>query len=100
VSEPVVDRDAVEAALERVRPLVLGHGGEVEVVGVEEGVVTVAFRGACHACPNLPMTYVGPVRTVLLQVPGVSEVRSQQVHASPRALRRIAVMFGAPPVPG
>lgn len=93
------DREAVEAAIRSIRPLLLGHGGDVTLVGVEDGVVTVAFRGACEACPNLAMTFVGPVRTVLMGIPGVKEVRSGDVHASPRALQRIAAALGAAPVP-
>jgi Fe-S cluster biogenesis protein NfuA len=92
-------RAAIEAAVRSVRPLLLGHGGDVGVVGVDDGIVTVAFRGACEACPNLAMTFVGPVRTVLMGVPGVREVRSGDVHASPRALGRIAAALGAVPVP-
>jgi Fe-S cluster biogenesis protein NfuA len=99
VCEPLPDREAVEEALDRVRPFVLGHGGDVRVTAVDDGVVSVAFDGACRACPNVPMTYVGSVRTVLMDVPGVREVRSDQVHASPRALRRIALALGARPVP-
>ena len=90
-----VERDALDAVLACIRPLLKGHGGDVAVTGVDDGVVTVAFRGACEACPNIAMTYVGPVRTALLQVPGVREVRSADVHASPRALARIAKALGA-----
>ncbi|HEY8481349.1 MAG TPA: NifU family protein [Spirillospora sp.] len=96
--EPGPDPAEVEAALNRVRPLILGHGGDAEITGIDDGVVSVAFTGACHACPNLPMTYVGPVRTALMEVPGVREVRSDQVHASRRALNRMALALGARPM--
>jgi Fe-S cluster biogenesis protein NfuA len=94
-----VDRQAVEAVLAHVRPLLKGHGGDLTVTGIDNGIVTVAFRGACEACPNITMTYVGPVRTALLQVCGVREVRSPDVHAAPRALARIAKALGAAEVP-
>jgi Fe-S cluster biogenesis protein NfuA len=94
-----VDLDALATALSRIRPLLKGHGGDLDVVGVANGVVTVAFRGACEACPNISMTYVGPVRTALLRVPGVREVQSADVHASPAALARIARALGAAPMP-
>lgn len=51
--------------------------------------------GACHACPNLPMTYVGAVRTSLMSVRGVQEVTSADVHAAPRTLARLATALGA-----
>jgi Fe-S cluster biogenesis protein NfuA len=83
-----------------VRPLLRGHGGDMDIASVEDGIVTIAFRGACEACPNVAMTFVGPVRSALLAVPGVREVRSADVHASPRALSRIAAALGATPLSG
>jgi Fe-S cluster biogenesis protein NfuA len=102
VPEPaaVPDPDEVRAALDSVRPLIVGHGGDAEITGIDGGVVSVAFSGACRACPNLPMTYVGPVRTALMDVPGVREVRSAHVHASRRALQRMAIALGARPMDG
>jgi Fe-S cluster biogenesis protein NfuA len=94
-----IDLDTLARAMSRIRPLLKGHGGDLDLVGVADGVVTVAFRGACEACPNIAMTYVGPVRTALLEVPGVQEVRSADVHASPRALARVARALGAAPIP-
>src|SRR3712207_1199722 len=98
--ETAIDSIALAEAIACVRPLLRGHGGDMEVASVEGGIVTIAFRGACEACPNSAMTYVGPVRTALLAVPGVREVRSAEVHASPRALARIARALGAAPITG
>jgi Fe-S cluster biogenesis protein NfuA len=94
-----IDPHALATAISCIRPLLRGHGGDLDVVGIVDGVVTVAFRGACEACPNISMTYVGPVRTALLRVPGVREVRSADVHASPGALARIARALGAASMP-
>ncbi len=95
-----MDPKAVASALNAVRPFLLGHGGDAEVAGVSaEGVVDIAFHGACRACPNIAMTFVGPVRHALMQVEGVTEVRSANVHAGPRALARMARLLGAHPFP-
>lgn len=94
-----IDPDELQNALDFARPLILGHAGDIQIVSIEDGVVTVAFIGACQACPNLPMTFIGPVRSSLMTVRGVREVRSADVHASPRALQRIAVALGAHPMP-
>lgn len=91
------DLGALRAALEGVRPFILGHGGDAEIVRLEEGRVEVAFFGACQACPNLAMTFVGPIRTALMQVQGVTAVESANVHAGPRALGRMARLLGAHP---
>lgn len=90
--------DELEAAFARVRPLILGHGGDIEIEDIDEaGVMTVRLVGACRACPNMAMTYVGPIRSHLMQVAGVSEVVCPQVKAAPRALERIARLSGARP---
>lgn len=89
---------ALAAALAEVRPLILGHGGDIVLDPVgEDGVVHVRLSGACKACPNMAMTYVGPIRTRLMQVEGVAEVRCAQVKAAPRALARMAALLGARP---
>lgn len=96
----MIDRDTLAAALSRARPLILGHGGDICVTNVtEDGVVSVALTGACRACPNLAMTFVGPVRTFLMEVPGVSAVECDQVKAGPRALSRLADLLNAHPYP-
>ena len=92
-----IDPAALDAALASVRPLVLGHGGTIAIADVEDGIVTVELGGACEACPNKAMTYAGPVRSALLDVPGVIDVRCRRIHASPRALNRIAMALGARP---
>ncbi|MEK7546231.1 MAG: NifU family protein [Patescibacteria group bacterium] len=46
----------VDAVLESVRPAVRAHGGDIEVVAVENGVVRLKFRGACGSCALAPVT--------------------------------------------
>jgi Fe-S cluster biogenesis protein NfuA len=48
----VDDAAAADAALDRVRPYLHEHGGEVEVLGVERGVVQVRLSGACSGCTS------------------------------------------------
>jgi Fe-S cluster biogenesis protein NfuA len=97
-----VDRELLDTALAMVRPLILGHGGDVVVSEIDDanGVVSVELVGACRACPNIAMTYVGPLRTALLAVDGVTEVRCRQVRASPATLSRMSRLIGACPFPG
>jgi Fe-S cluster biogenesis protein NfuA len=88
--------DELEAALAQVRPLILGHGGDIEILSIgEDGVVSVRLAGACKACPNMAMTYVGPIRTCLMQVAGVTGVQCRQVRASTATLDRAARLMGA-----
>jgi Fe-S cluster biogenesis protein NfuA/nitrite reductase/ring-hydroxylating ferredoxin subunit len=52
--EPLEAR--VRGALEEVRPYLESHGGDVELVGVEEGVVRLRLAGSCDGCPSSAAT--------------------------------------------
>lgn len=52
----VTDAAAASAALDRIRPYVHSHGGEVEVLGVRHGVVRVRLSGACSGCTAAAQT--------------------------------------------
>jgi Fe-S cluster biogenesis protein NfuA len=68
-------REKVEAALEQVRPALLADGGDVQLIDVEGGVVTLRLIGACAGCPMATMTLRGGIERVLKeQVPEVKEV--------------------------
>lgn len=50
--------DRVSDALERVRPYLGSHGGDVELVGIDEtsGVVKLRLGGSCDGCPSSMIT--------------------------------------------
>ena len=52
----VDDIDAASMALEQVRPYLNEHGGEVEVLSVQRGVVRVHLLGACSGCTSAAET--------------------------------------------
>jgi len=47
---PVSLRDRVIEALDTVRPYMESHGGNVELIGIEEGVAQLALQGSCNGC--------------------------------------------------
>lgn len=69
-------REAVEKALNLVRPALQADGGDVELVDVTDaGVVRVKLTGACGSCPMSTMTLkMGVERVLKEQVPGVTSV--------------------------
>ena len=68
-------KEKVEAALEQIRPTLQADGGDVELVGVDEGVVSLKLTGACDGCPMAAMTLKMGIEKVLKgQVPEVKEV--------------------------
>lgn len=98
MSAPCIDPQALAAAMASVRPLILGHGGDIDIEAVSaDGEVRIRLSGACKACPNMAMTYIGPIRTALMAVEGVHAVACPQVNAGPRALSRLSRLLGAHP---
>lgn len=53
---PVDVETRVEQALEGVRPYLQTHGGNVALIGVEEGVAYLRLEGHCKGCPSSTMT--------------------------------------------
>jgi Fe-S cluster biogenesis protein NfuA len=46
----------VGRALEHVRPYLESHGGNVQLLGVEDGVVRLRLEGSCKSCPSSTIT--------------------------------------------
>lgn len=72
-------REAVEAAIQKVRPALQADGGGVDLVDVDEksGIVKVKLTGACGGCPMANVTLKNGIEKVLKrEVPQVTEVVS------------------------
>ena len=70
-------REEVEAVLEKVRPTLQADGGDVELVDVEDGIVSLKLTGACDGCPMASMTLRNGIERILrMEVPEVKEVVS------------------------
>jgi len=68
-------KEKVEAALNKIRPALIADGGNVELVGVDKGVVKVKLTGACGGCPMSQMTLkMGIERILKKEVPEIKEV--------------------------
>lgn len=46
----------VMLALDKVRPYLQSHGGNVELLGIEEGVLRLRLEGSCHGCASSAQT--------------------------------------------
>lgn len=47
----------VEAALEKVRPLLQRDGGDVKLLGItKDGIVKIQLQGHCSGCPMAEIT--------------------------------------------
>ncbi len=68
-------KEKVETALDRIRPALQADGGDVELVDVRDGVVSLRLTGACKGCPMATMTLRNGIERILReQVPEIEEV--------------------------
>ncbi len=75
MKEPIVDR--VEKALEELRPRLQADGGDIEFLGVDNGVVKVKLTGACAGCPMSTMTLkMGVEQHLKKRIPEIVEVQA------------------------
>ncbi|MCY0875428.1 MAG: NifU family protein [Firmicutes bacterium] len=65
----------VQEVIEELRPALQSDGGDVELVSVEDGVVTLQLTGACSGCPMSTMTLkMGIERAIMKSIPEITEV--------------------------
>ena len=50
-------KEQVLAVLDKIRPYLQREGGDVELVSIEDGVVTVQLTGACMNCMSMDITF-------------------------------------------
>ncbi len=70
-------KDKVQESINNIRQLLQGHGGDVQLVSVDEasGKVEVQLMGACNGCPHAAETLKHGVEEILKKdVPEVKEV--------------------------
>jgi Fe-S cluster biogenesis protein NfuA len=69
-------KEKIQQAIDKIRPMLQRDGGDVELVGVQNGVVTVRLRGACAGCPMSQMTLRNGIEKFLKrEVPEVIAVQ-------------------------
>ena len=65
--EPIVmmSRDRVQSVIDRIRPLIQGDGGDIELIDVIENKAKVRLTGNCVGCPSAQITLFMGVEQVL-----------------------------------
>src|SRR3984885_15832781 len=68
-------RRRVSDALDRVRPYLGSHGGDVDLLEVADDTVRLAFKGSCKSCPSSAVTLELAVEDAVRAAgPGVSSI--------------------------
>ena len=68
-------KEKVEAILDRLRPMLMADGGNIELVDVKDGEVYVHLVGACGMCPSSTLTLkMGVERAIKEALPEIQRV--------------------------
>jgi len=77
---PVPVEVRVRGALEGVRPYLESHGGNVELVGIANGVVSLRLEGSCSGCPSSTMTLKLAIEEAIRKAaPEIEEIEAEGV---------------------
>ncbi len=86
---PVPLDQRVAEALESVRPYMESHGGNVELLGIEEGVARLRLEGSCRGCAASSATLELAIKQALMEAApdligmDVEGVEDEPTHAPP-----------------
>jgi Fe-S cluster biogenesis protein NfuA/nitrite reductase/ring-hydroxylating ferredoxin subunit len=79
---PLTLDERVSKALDKVRPYLDSHGGNVDLLGITDGVVRLRMQGSCKSCPSSSMTlklaieeaiYAAAPDVVAIEAEGIAE---------------------------
>jgi Fe-S cluster biogenesis protein NfuA/nitrite reductase/ring-hydroxylating ferredoxin subunit len=74
----------VSDALDRVRPYLGSHGGDVDLIGIDGDTVRLAFTGSCKSCPSSAVTLELAVQdAVRAAAPEVSSIEVMTAESAP-----------------
>ncbi|KAL7670601.1 hypothetical protein ACOME3_005537 [Neoechinorhynchus agilis] len=60
---------------EKVRPIIVNDGGDIQFVGFNDGIVSVKLKGACVGCPSSTITLKNGIENMLkFYIPEVEKV--------------------------
>jgi Fe-S cluster biogenesis protein NfuA len=90
-------RTRVESALESVRPYLATHGGNVELIGVWDGVAHLRLEGSCHGCPSSMATLQQAIERAIFQAaPDIERVEAEGTAPPPQVISIDTLMCPMP----
>ncbi|PPS16964.1 hypothetical protein GOBAR_AA03627 [Gossypium barbadense] len=70
----------VDLVLDDVRPYLIADGGNVDVLSVEDGIISLKLQGACESCPSSTTTMKMGIERVLKEKFGDAVKDIRQVY--------------------
>ena len=65
----------VKKIIDHLRPYIMGDGGDIQLVSVEDGIVTVTLLGACVGCSMIDVTLNNGIKNwIMEEVPTIKDV--------------------------
>jgi Fe-S cluster biogenesis protein NfuA len=105
---PVPLEERIAEAVESVRPFLASHGGDVEILGVDEGIARLRLQGSCNGCPASASTLEHALKEAIdeaapdlleLQVEGAVGLESKDEKKSELAYALPMVQAGPAALP-
>jgi Fe-S cluster biogenesis protein NfuA/nitrite reductase/ring-hydroxylating ferredoxin subunit len=97
---PVSLESRVRGALADVRPYLESHGGDVELLGVADGVASLRLEGSCDGCPSSAATLKLAIEDAIQKAaPDIERVEAQGAVADARATASLIQLEVAAPLP-
>ncbi len=94
---PVDAETRVARALEEVRPYLGSHGGDVELLGIEDGIARLRLGGTCDGCASSAVTLKNSIEEAILRAaPELHGVEADGVSSAQPQLLQIGTLAAAP----
>ena len=85
---PVPVEERVAGALAEMRPYLDSHGGDVRLLGVQDGVVRLQLQGSCSGCPSSAITLRHGIEEAIYNAaPDVDRIEAEDAPAAPALLQ-------------
>lgn len=67
----------IRSIIDKIRPILVNDGGNLEFVKYEDSIVYVRLSGACEGCPMMDVTLKDGIQEIIVnEIPEVKEVRN------------------------
>jgi Fe-S cluster biogenesis protein NfuA len=79
--------------IEKVRPYLKSHGGDVEFASVRDGIVHLVLHGSCGSCPSSSLTLKTAVEDALFEAaPDIVEIKADNAEARPSEISNLVMI--------
>lgn len=59
--------EKINEVLEKVRPYIQMHGGDISLLEIRETTAVIRFEGSCASCPLINITYNKVIKPLVAQ---------------------------------